>query len=59
MLPSWQQLIELPDKELARSDSGLNLACTADGRGSYKIDLEQCLRTLARWADHIRAMNPE
>ncbi len=47
----WQELVRLPDAELARLDvAAVNLACAAGLPGADRIDWERCLRTLDDWA---------
>jgi hypothetical protein len=50
----WHHLTRLPDRELARVDIALtNLACAAGLRGSERIDIGLCLRTLDAWAEQM------
>jgi hypothetical protein len=47
----WQDLVRLPDAELARLDiAAVNLACAAGLPGADRIDWGFCLRTLDEWA---------
>ena len=48
----WQQLVRLPDPDLARVDIALsNLACAAGLPESDMIDVDLCLQTLDLWAE--------
>ena len=47
----WQDLVRLPDDDLARLDvAAVNLACADGLPGADRIDWERCLTTLDRWA---------
>lgn len=58
--PSFQQpktlaeLLALPVDQLEKVDiARMNLLCAEGLRGSENLDVEDCLRTLAAWTDHV------
>jgi hypothetical protein len=52
---TWQQLVNLPNAELARQDiAAMNLACAADLPGAEQLDAAGCLKTLDRWAERVK-----
>ena len=51
----WRELTRLPDDELAQLDiAAVNLAVAVGLPGWEQIDFDRCLRTLDRWANHVR-----
>jgi Transglutaminase-like superfamily len=54
-MQSWQQLVHLPEEELARQDLvAVHLACAEGLPGSEKLDIPRCLRAVDSWAERVR-----
>jgi len=54
---SFQELIELSGQELESVDiARMNLLCAKGLSGSENLDVDECLKKLDRWAEHVSLM---
>jgi hypothetical protein len=54
-IKTYEQLLKLTSEQLAKVDIGLmNLLCTQGLPGAENLDINECLKKLDYWAEHVR-----